>query len=209
MIVKYQDINNIIDDDKGYTKHYIDEHACEIVEVINNIAENLQKNFSLGIKICYNENLITQVLIDAIEDLKRIHEFHPINNSNAIKEAAYIGYWWQRRKPVYVDGDITKICVDGLTDEQVKKIKAKLLFINEVCVAHYVQPKIFALVNGPIQQCNSLKKRTDWTKAREHFIYFLAYRAESPKSVEAVLANETLHPIWQTKQDFWNITDEK
>ena len=206
MVVKYQDITNVIDDEKGYTKDYIVEHACEIVEVINSVAASLS-TLPLGVKVCYNENSITQVLIDAVEDLKRIHEFHPINNANSIKEAAYIGYWWQRRKPVYIDGDITKVSVDGLDDEQIKKIKAKLLFINEVCVAHYVQPKIFALAEGPIKQCASPKNQSDWVKAREHFIYFLAYRAGGPKSVEAVLSNETLHPIWKTKQDFWNVID--
>ncbi len=186
MVVKYQDISNIIDDDKGYTREYISEHACEIVEVINAIGANFNK-LSLGIEVCYNENLITQVLIDAIEDLKRIHEFHPINNANAIKEAAYIGYWWQRRKPVYIKGDITKIDSESLNDKQLTKFKSLLLFINELCVAQYVQPKIFSLVNGPIKHCASEKNKKDWDKAREHFIYFLAYRAGSPRSVEAVL----------------------
>ena len=206
MVVKYQDISSIIDEDKGYTENYIKAHVCEIVSVIDKVASNML-TLPLGVKICYNENLITQVLIDAIEDLKRVHDFHPINNANAIKEAAYIGYWWQKRKPVHIDGDITKVNIEGLSEEQIQKIKAKLLFINEVCVAHYVQPKIFVLSEGLISQCANPKKQADWIKARENFIYFLAYRAESPKSIEVALANETLHPIWKTKQDFWDVMD--
>ncbi len=203
MIVKYQDINDIIDEKNGYTQKYIEEHACEIVEVINTVSRELKK-LCPSIVIRYNENLITQVLIDAIEDLKRIHEFHPINNANAIKEAAYIGYWWQRRKPVIIEGDITTLCVEGKSEDQVKKIKAWLLFINEVCISYYVRPKIFHL-RQPIQQCITPEKQADWGKAREHFIYYLAYRAGSPRSIEAVLSGETLHPIWPTKQEFWNI----
>ncbi len=207
MVVKYQDISDVIDASKEYTEEYIREHAYEIVEVINQVAAAFSQH-PIGVKICYNENLITQVLIDAIEDLKRIHEFHPITNANSIKEAAYIGYWWQRRKPVYIDGDITKVAIDGLTNEQIKKVKAKLIFINEVCIAHYVRPKVFALSEGPVNMCATDKNQADWVKAREHFIYFLAYRAGSPKSIEAMLTNETLHPIWKTKQDFWNVRDE-
>lgn len=130
MIVKYRGIDDVIDDEKGYTEEYIKEHAYEIVRTINKIAQNLKQvplpngdKVSLDIEISYNVELITQILIDAIEDLKRIHDFHPINNSNAIKEVAYIGYWWQRRKPVYVDGEISSISIEGLNENQIKKLR--------------------------------------------------------------------------------------
>ena len=216
MIIKYHDITNVIDNEKGYTEEYIKEHAYEIVHTIDSIAQNLKrlklpngKEVTIDVEVCYDRELITQVLIDAIEDLKRVHDFHPINNSNAIKEAAYIGYWWQRRKPVFIRGEISSISIEELNAIQIKKVKAKLLFVNEVCIAHYMQPKIFDLVSGPCEQCNTQKNITEWSKARDHLIYFLAYRAENPKSVEEMLMRSTLHPIWPTKQDFWNIPDEE
>lgn len=216
MIVKYRGIDDVVDDKKGYTEAYLSEHAYEIVNTINKISQNLKQvplpngnKVSLPIEISYNPELITQILIDAIEDLKRIHDFHPINNSNAIKEAAYIGFWWQRRKPVFINGKISSISIEGLNENQLNKIKAKLLFINELCITHYVRPKIFNLVNGSNKLCSTKKNIDEWNKARDHFIYFLAYRAESPKSVEEMLMRSTLHPIWPTKQDFWNVSNEK
>lgn len=216
MIIKYRGIDNVIDDEKGYTEEYLTEHAYEILHTIDKTARNLMQvplpngnKVSLGVEINYNPELITQILIDAVEDLKRIHDFHPINNSNAIKEAAYIGFWWQRRKPVIINGEISSISIEGLNENQTNKIKAKLLFINELCITHYVRPKIFNLVSGPYKQCSTKKNIEEWSKARDHLIYFLAYRAENPKSVEEMLMRSTLHPIWPTKQDFWNVSDEE
>lgn len=215
MIIKYRGIDDVIDVEKGYTEEYLTEHAYEIVHTINKMAQNLKQislpdgNIaSLNVEISYNPELVTQTLVDAIEDLKRIHDFHPINNSNAIKEAAYIGFWWQRRKPVIIKGEISSISIEGLNENQTNKIKSKLLFINELCIAHYARPKIFNLLSGPYEQCSSKKNIDEWSKARDHLIYFLAYRAENPKSLEEMLMRSTLHPIWPTKQDFWNVSDE-
>lgn len=72
-----------------------------------------------------------------------------------------------------------------------------------------MRPKIFDLVSGPRKQCCNQKNIDEWKKARDYLIYFLAYRAENPKSVEEMLMRSTLHPIWPTKQDFWNVSDEE
>lgn len=41
-----------------------------------------------------------QALIDTLEDLKRLKEFHPIHYPNRLKCAAYLAYWWLQRQPL-------------------------------------------------------------------------------------------------------------
>lgn len=212
MIVKYKTIKEIIDDKHGYTEDYVKEHINEIVRLINAASKyllTLPKGEHIGgLQIKYNSNLITQIIVDAVEGLKRLQGFHPITNANAIKEAAYVGYWWVRRKPIYIEGDISKIQLSAVTDEQIKKIKARFLFVNESCVAHYIRSKIFAQKNY-IKHCKTASHDQDWINARNYLIYYLAYRMDSPKCLEAVLSSETLHPMWKTKQNFWDkIFDE-
>ncbi len=200
MNVQFRDKYEIVD--KKYTKEYVDELAEEIIENIKRVAEVTEQEIGSDITIDYDETIISQILIDAIEDLKRIQDFHPVKNVNAIKEAAYIGFWWIRRKPVFVNGRIGDIEVDSATENENNIIKAHLLFINEFCVSRYVLPKIFCL-DKEIDHCASAANKSAWAKAKENLIYFLAYRADSPKSIEALLTSYTLHPLWDQKQDFW------
>ena len=200
MNVQFRDKYDVVN--KKYTKEYIDELAEEIIENIKRVAEVTKQELCSAITIDYDETLVSQILIDAIEDLKRIQNFHPVKNVNAIKEAAYIGYWWVRRKPVMVIGRISDIVLDSATEDEINKLKAHLLFINEFCVAHYVMPKIFCL-DQEINYCATEANKEAWSKARDNLIYFLAYRADNPKSIEAVLSSYTLHPLWVQKQDFW------
>ena len=200
MNVQFRDKYDVVN--KKYTKEYIDELAEEIIENIKCVAEVVRQELGSSITIDYDETLVSQILIDAIEDLKRIQNFHPVKNVNAIKEAAYIGYWWVRRKPVMVNGRISDINLDTATGDENNKIKAHLLFINEFCVSRYVMPKIFCL-DQEIKYCATKANKEAWSKAKENLIYFLAYRADNPKSIEALLTSYTLHPLWVQKQDFW------
>lgn len=151
-----------------------------------------------------------QAVIDAVEDLKRIHDFHPIEDANAIKEAAYFSFWLIKRKPMCFTGNLSEI--SGSSKEEIDKRKVNILFINEFCAAIYIMPKIFRL-KKEVKELdkaypNMDKLSNDWKKYFDNLIYFLSYRAESPKSIEAALTSLIMTPKWETNFDFWKV-DEK
>jgi len=204
MIVEYKDIDSVIDNRRGFSRKYIQKLKREIIlaaKEASNVVE--EKKLLPYIKIRANNTLLNQAIIDAVEDLKRLQEFHPVKRANAIKEAAYLGFWVIKRKPIYIDGDLTKLNLDSATKQDINKLKAKFLFINESVVAYYLIPKIFNVTKIICEHCDTLFSADEWKKARANLIYFLAYRAESPKSIEGILSAMTLHPIWETNQNFW------
>lgn len=204
MIVEYKELKSVIDRKHGFKQEYIVNLKKEVLRVAKEVSNNLvAKGFGDFIKIRVNDLLLNQVIIDTVEDLKRLKEFHPVKCANAIKEAAYLGYWWIKRKPIFVEGDIANLTVDGFSELELKKFKAKFLFINEAVVAYYLLPMVFDETKIKCYHCNTDKVNDEWKKAKANLIYFLAYRAESPKSIEGILTGMTLHPIWETNQDFW------
>ncbi len=206
MIVRFVEINDIIDNEKGYTEDIVRSYYTEIILVIEKTKKILRKS-NAGIKVYYDTNVINQIVVDAVEDLKRIKDFQPIENANAIKEAAYFGFWLNKRKPIHIEGDIYSI--EGINDEQTNRQKINCMFINELCTTIYMMPKIFSLS----VQADNIKKEQkavilgNWKKYFDYLIYFFAYRAESPNNIEALLTSLIMQPMWKCKSDFWAVKD--
>ena len=40
-------------------------------------------------------------------------------------------------------------------------------------------------------------------KFKSYMLYYLTYRVESPKSLEAILISGTMHPIWNVEKVVW------
>ena len=204
MIVEYKELKSVIDRKNGFKEKYITDLKKEVLRVAKEVSNCFEeKGLKDLIKIRVNDLLLNQVVIDTVEDLKRLKEFHPVKCANAIKEAAYLGFWWIKRKPLFIEGDIVNLTLPGATDLEIKKWQAKFLFINEAVVAYYLLPMVFNETQIKCNACNTEKVNEEWKKAKANLIYFLAYRAESPKSIEGILTGMTLHPIWEPNQDFW------
>lgn len=208
MVVQYKEIADIIDE--KYTEGTIAGYIKELDLAIEKAKEILWRDNN-NIRLEKNKIVFAQVIIDAVEDLRRIQDFHPIENANAIKEAAYFSFWLIKRKPVGFRGDLGT--VKGSSDSVINKRKVNYLFINEFCAAIYIMPKIFKL-SQPIIGLESLysdmeKLADDWKKYFDNLIYFLSYRAESPKSIEEALTSLIMTPKWDTHFDFWKVDEKK
>ncbi len=209
MVVKYKTITDVVDKAKGYSEELLISYNKELLLAIDQAEAEINKD-NPRIKIKYNADVLSQVVVDAVEDLKRIHDFHPIKNANAIKEAAYFGYWFIKRKPIYFSGKISQ--VKGSNEERIDKNKMSIIFINEFATAIYILPKIFQLskLDGLFQNNDDAaeKNAEDWKKYFDNLLYHLAYRVESPKSLEAILTSLVLHPHWETVNDFWEVKQD-
>ena len=207
MVVQYREIADIIDE--KYTKEVVSNYIKELTLTIEKVKKTLWKD-NQSIRLENNKLIFTQVLIDALEDLKRIHDFHPIENTNAVKEAAYFSFWLIKRKPIYFYGDLDTI--GGECKIELDKRKINYLFVNEFCAAVYIMPKIFRLsevVDGLDEVYDVNKLSDDWKKYFDNLMYFLAYRAESPKAIEEALTSLIMVPKWKTNFDFWKVDEKK
>ncbi|MDR3001828.1 MAG: hypothetical protein LBU89_11260 [Fibromonadaceae bacterium] len=96
----------LIDGKKGFTKSYINEIRHELFAYVGGFSNKLSEEIKLELDLKINESLFDQAIIDAIEDLKRLIDFHPTKTPNVIKEASYIAYWWLQRKPLTLSDSI-------------------------------------------------------------------------------------------------------
>lgn len=181
----------------GENKYSIDQ----IISVYSDLLDSLSiflKNFAKQIEEVYpklnfvehvylDENRAIQAVLEALDDLKRLKDFHPVDNPNKIKYAAYLSYWFIQRKPLLIHN------VVDISDD----IKIRLDNINEYFLATYVLSQVFDRESNPHCCSNEIDKyRQEWDKISNYLFYFLCYRAISPKSIEAFLIGSVLHPIW-------------
>lgn len=192
-------------------KQFNDDYKY-LVDIISDWTEEFnsycRKNKIEEAVINVNYHVLRQALIDAFDDLKRLSDYHGTSHPNPIKTMSYYCYWIVRRKPITVCNDeIFKI--QRLSDRK----KLKLLFCNEhVCV----QLLVDAMFPGLSVTCkNELvhnQANRQLKKFKSYMLYYLTYRVESPKSLEAILISGTMHPIWNVEKVVWkemqNIFDE-
>lgn len=206
MVVQYLSISDVIND--KFTEEVVKSYMSEIVLAIEKTKEVLIKD-NKALHLAWNNDQVIQVVVDAVEDLKRIQDFHPIKNANAIKEAAYFGYWLIKRKPIYFRDGLEN--VKGTSQENIDKRKVNFLFANEYCAMVFMLPKIFTL-SKELKDLDragiDIDNLTDnWKKYLENLLYFLSYRAESPKAIEAALTGLIMQPKWDAKFDFWKVDE--
>jgi len=200
MHLEYEQID-LINGKRGFTKSYINEIRCDLLAYVGGFSKKLFEGIGLELDLKLNESLFDQAIIDAIEDMKRLINFHPTKTPNAIKEAAYIAYWWLQRKPLTLSDSIivSKLNISA-------ENKLRLIFMNEYFLLAYIEMKVFDFSKDAKPVCNNpkiIKFETQWKQARRYILYFLVYRTKSPKSIEALLVTSTLHPIRALTDDFW------
>ncbi len=163
------------------------------------MSEMAQKKSDVIVKIEISELLLQQALIDALDDLQRLMDYHPTKAPNPIKKMAYIVFWLIRHKPIRL------ISEEIVTNKQLSDIaRMRFLFINE-------EFGVKLLVNSAFvgkkekQVCGHVHDEAEkQLKYYKHFLlYYLVYRMDSPKSLEAMMLGCTIHPIWEVDPIIW------
>lgn len=171
-----------------------------IKEQVKSINQKIKAKTGKSISIKVSEVLLKQALIDAFDDLARITQYHITDDPNPIKEAAYISYWFIKRKPIIVLDE------DVVFNNEINDIgKMRLMFLNEEFCIKLLIGETFP--DYKIRQDCALFQ----TKADEQIkifkrtlLYYLVYRLESPKSLEAILLSLTIFPIWEVNPIIWD-----
>ncbi len=141
-----------------------------------------------------NEMLIHEVVINAMIDILRIADFHPVQNPTRYKYAAYVSYWWLRMKPLYPLVHTEKDA--GLTaEETIKTVPYTIMTsVNEIFVTDFIRATVGR--QKEYKPCIHYKKITDNVNDfLGSFIYFLQYRDFTAKQLELVLKAVNICPI--------------
>lgn len=207
MYVVFKNIDEWFEKDPSLKKEFTNTYKI-ILRFVQENAISMNKmaeeKAEQSIKIEVSEQLLKQSLIDAYDDLFRLTNYHPTDTPNPIKNMAYIVYWMVRRKPIrLVTEDI--VTSKKLTD----MAKARFLFINE-----YIGVKLLvsAAFKGKIEKDvfkeeNLQEIRAEAEKQLKYYqrflLYYLVYRLQSPKELEAMVLGCTIYPIWEVDPVIW------
>ena len=217
---------NVFDDKVFTTDRAIDW----MNHMLNSYADVLRElkikiDTSVPISFYVNKSLVLEVLVDAIIGMRKITDsaIHPVQNPNAFKIAAYIGYWWLRHKPVslHFPGryflEQVKIVDGEYQDAEYERQKTiwRLKHINELIAVQIVATYIFRFdrVFCKKRQCDRIKKLDDnfcfedfeemKTVILQKLTYYFAYRPLAPKIIEHILEGYTFHPAWGLTGPQW------
>jgi len=168
--------------------------------------------------------LLEASVIAAILGMKKITQSsaNNVKEPNAFKVAAYLSYWWLRRKPVGIhypsNWDLKDLEIrisDGDNFPDKDKTIWQLKHINELVAVHMVASYIFNFDNVLCgnRQCARLK-RTDEnfcfddfeamkTEMLQKLTYYFSYRTLAPKVIEHILEGYTFHPVWGLTGKLW------
>ncbi len=199
MHLQYESYEDILSDSKGFGRKIVEEIVDNIVEQITAYCRQQKlyyaNTYGVELAIHYDVLRANQAIIDTLEDLMRLKEFHPVQYPNRLKCAAYLSYWWLQRQPLtFAVPDEQQ---DMFFSKASKEDVAKLIHANAYWLVAYVFGELFSPEELP---CTEELFQKQWDIAFGYIFYFFCYRASSPKAIEAFLATTVLHPIWKVKE---------
>ena len=201
MHLQYESYTDILSEEKGFgrkiVEEIIDNITAQITEYCQQQIGYYREKYNLELSISYDELRANQAIIDTLEDLMRLKEFHPVQYPNRLKCAAYLAYWWLQRQPLTfsVSEDQQAYFLTNATKEDI----ARLIHTNAFWLVAYVFGELFSTTELPCAAANpSFEKQ--WNVAYDYIFYYFCYRATSPKGIEAFLAMTLLHPTWVVKE---------
>lgn len=166
--------------------------------------EMAQNKAGVSVKIEISEQLLKQSLIDAYDDLLRLTNYHPTKEPNPIKKTAYIVYWLVRRNPIRLVSEEI-VMNDKLSDIA----RTRFLFINEEFGTKLL---INAAFIGKKEKdiCEHIRDEAEKQLRyyKRFLLYYLVYRMDSPKALEAMVLGCTIHPIWEVDPIIWSEPEE-
>ena len=179
------------------TYRYIYISAQKYAERMNEIS---QTKAGVTVKIEISEQLLKQSLIDAFDDLRRLTDYHPTKAPNPIKKMSYIVYWLMHHKPIRL------ISEEIVMNEKLSDMaRTRFLFINEEFGVKLLVNAVFSGKKEK-QVCEHIRDEAErQLKYYKRFLlYYLVYRMDSPKALEAMLLGCTIHPIWEVDPIIWS-----
>lgn len=154
--------------------------------------------------ISISEILLKQALIDAFDDLSRLTNYHPTKKPSPIKEMSYIAYWLIHHKPIRLNNEDI-ICSENLSDIA----RMRLLFINEEFCVKLLMNSAFEGKDERSTPCPMIEEGKKQLKYyKRYLLYYLAYRLDSPKSLEALILGCTIHPAWKVNPIIWSVPEK-
>lgn len=207
MYIVFKGLDEWFKKDEGLNEKF--EKKYEFLEdFANDFALKMQKmvkeKTGEEIEISLSGNRLKQAVVDALDDLVRLKMYHGTSAPNRLKEMSYYAYWFLKHKPMFIDEE------DIIYNIKLNKIaRTRLLFINEYFVSDLIMASIFPGSN-PREDCKSFMEQG--TKQIKYFkrylLYYLAYRVDSPKSLEAIMLGTTIFPVQDIDETIWCAPEE-
>lgn len=201
MHIQYEHYGDILSEEEGFGEKIIEEIIDNISEQVTLYCQEQQKyyksKYNIDLDINYDILRSNQAIIDTLEDLKRLKDFHPVEYPNRLKCAAYLAYWWLQRQPLTfsVSEDEQNDFFERASREDI----ARIIHANAFWLVAYVFGELFSSNELSCAKDNS-KFEEQWNVEFDYIFYFFCYRANSPKSIEAFLSTTLLHPKWEVKE---------
>ena len=201
MKLEFVTYENLLTGENCYSMDMIEKIFAKFIDALTSFTDDFSSTIELEYnikefkkRIFLGSDRAIQAVLEALDDLKRLKDFHPVNNPNKLKYASYLSYWWLQRKPLYVD--ISKL---DLSDSLLQR----LVYFNEFFLVTYVLNELFNRDNiiCPCDEELVRKYDSEWVQVQNYLLYFFSYRANSPKSIEAFLHGAILHPLWSRNKD--------
>lgn len=201
MHIIYEKYDDLLSDNKGFGKkiiyEIIDNITEQVAEYCKNQGQYYKSTYGIDIEMHYDDLRASQAIIDTLEDLKRLKEFHPVQYPNRIKCAAYLAYWWLHRLPLSFT--IPQENRAEFYNNAKKEDLVRIIHTNAFWLVAYVFSELFSAKELPCNTTNP-EHQKQWDVELDYIFYYFCYRAEAPKSIEAFLSTTILHPIWEVKE---------
>lgn len=219
-------------DEKVFTKQRMREWEKNLRDAYVDVLEAMQAKISKEspIQFFINISLLEETVVDAVIGMRKIvnSDNNFVEEPNAFKIVAYLTYWWLRHKPISTHFpedfrlEYVKISdAQGVSDEVVqgecRRLAWQLKHINEYVAAQFALTYIFDFDREICRACDYKRiQKADGNKVVfedfddmrdkmfDKFIYYLSYRAITPKVIEHMLEAYTFHPAWGLTGSHWN-----
>lgn len=201
MHIQYERYSDLLSEKVGFGTKIIDEIIDNITEQVTLYCHKqddyYRKRYGIEVEINYDVFRANQAIIDTLEDLKRLKEFHPVQYPNRLKCAAYLAFWWLQRQPLTfsIPEDKHIEFFEKVSKEDV----ARVIHANAFWLVAYVFGELFTANELPCAGQNPDFQK-QWDLEFDYIFYYFCYRANSPKSIEALLSTTILHPTWKVKE---------
>lgn len=201
MHIQFENYHGILSDTEGFgtkiVEEIIDSISAQVVLYCKERIKHYKEQYNVDIIVNYDILRSNQAIIDTLEDLKRLKDFHPVQYPNRLKCAAYLAYWWLQRQPLTFS--LPEDQEDDFFKNASKSDIARLIHTSAFWLIAYVFSELFTAKELPCA-LDDPKYQSQWDNEFDYIFYYFCYRANSPKSIEAFLSTTLLHPIWEVKK---------
>lgn len=201
MHIQYEAYPDLLSEEKGFGRKIIEDIIDNITKQVIMYCQERKRyykdEYDINVEIDYDILRANQAIIDTLEDLMRLKEFHPVEYPNRLKCAAYLAYWWTLRKPIIFSVPEEK--QEEFFQRVSKEDIARLIHANEFWLVVFVFGEIFSSDSLSCAKDNSQFDK-QWDIELDYIFYFFCYRANSAKGIEAFLSTTIIHPKWKVKE---------